>query len=293
MLVLSMSANEAGHTEGLAANRAWWDEVTPLHAASDFYDLDAFRQGRNDIKPFELDEVGPVSGRDLLHLQCHIGTDTLSWARHGARVVGLDFSAKSVEVAAQLATDCHLEAEFVRADVYDALEALGNRQFDIVYTGKGALGWLPDLDHWAEVVARLLRPGAILYLVEIHPVVQGVTGDGRTFTQDILGDRFQGWEGQGTYTDPTAITVNTVVFERNHALGELISAVINAGLSIEMFHEQSYTIAPAPWLVRGDDGFFRLPEGWPRYPLTYSLRARRGWRPRQQGQRGPNHRGSA
>src|SRR4051794_91701 len=112
---------------GRRANRAHWDEAAPLHAASDLYDLDGFRAGRDDIRPFELDEIGAVDGRDLLHLQCHLGTDTLSWARHGARVAGLDFSERSLVVARELAAALGIEAEFRCADVYDAVGAMDGR----------------------------------------------------------------------------------------------------------------------------------------------------------------------
>jgi SAM-dependent methyltransferase len=260
--------------EGRAANRVRWDEAAPLHAASELYDLAGFAAGRDDIRPFELVELGNVADLDLVHLQCHLGTDTLSWARHGARVVGLDFSLPAIQAARQLATDCDIEAEFVCADVYDALEALSGRSFDIVYTGVGALGLLPDLDEWAQVAAGLLRPGGALYLVEIHPIVVGVWGDGRTFTQDILEAQYVRWdEPGGTYAAPDAMFVNTVSFERAHALSEVISAVLSAGLTLHSFREQSYTNAPWPWTYKGEDGFYRLPEGWPKYPLTYSLLA--------------------
>lgn len=248
----------------------------PLHAASDLYDLAGFVAGRDDLRPFELLELGAVVGLDLLHLQCHLGTDTLSWARHGANVVGVDFAPAAVEVAAQLARDCGLHAEFVCADVYDSPEALGGRAFDIVYTGIGALGWLPDISRWAQVVAKLLRPGGVLYFVEIHPIVVGVVGDGRTLSQDIFEADYVRWdEPGGTYAAPDATFTNTASFERVHALSDVFSAVLDAGLNIELFHEQSYTNAPWPWTIRGDDGYHRLPKGWPKYPLTYSLRARR------------------
>src|ERR1700677_4501018 len=124
--------------EGRAANQARWDEAAPLHAASQLYDLTGSRAGRDDILPFELIELGSVVGLDLVHLQCHLGTDTLSWARHGAHVVGLDFSAAAIDAATQLAIDCAIDAEFVCSDVYDAANALDGRSFDIVYTGIGA-----------------------------------------------------------------------------------------------------------------------------------------------------------
>jgi len=224
--------------EGRAANLARWDEAAPLHAASELYDLAGFRTGRDDIRPFELLELGSVAGLDLVHLQCHLGTDTLSWARHGARVVGLDFSPAAIEAATQLAIDCAIDAEFVCSDVYDARSALDGRSFDIVYTGIGALGWLPDLDEWARVVDGLLRPGGILYLVEIHPIVLGVLSDGRTLDQDIFEAQYVRWDEKGgTYAAPDATLVNTTTFERSHALSEMISAVLCVGFRIELFHE--------------------------------------------------------
>ena len=259
----------------LDANRDRWDEAAPLHAKSDLYDLTGFRSGRDDIRPFELDELGDVTNLDLVHLQCHLGTDTLSWARHGARVVGLDFSLKSLEIARDLAASCGLTAEFVCADVYDAPAALSGRRFDVVYTGIGALGWLPDLRAWTQVVTELLRPGGVLYLVEIHPIVVGVVEDGLTINQDIFDAEFQAFEGSdGTYAAPDAHLTHTVSYERGHALSEVVSAVLDSGLVLELFHEQSYTNAPWPWTVRGTDGYYRLPAGWPRFPLTFSLRAR-------------------
>lgn len=260
--------------EGIEANRARWDEAAPLHAASDFYDLAGFRAGRDDLHPFERDELGDVAGLDLVHLQCHLGTDTLSWARHGANVVGLDFSPAALDVARGLAADCGLAAEFVCADVYDAPAALG-RTFDVVYTGVGALNWLPDLGPWAQVVASLLRPGGVVYLVEIHPIVVGVVHDGRTIDLDTFAGPFERWEEKGgTYAAPDAELANTASYERVHALSEVLSAVLDAGLSIELFHEHATSKAPWPWCERGADGLWRLPAGWPSFPLSYSLRAR-------------------
>lgn len=127
----------------IAANKAMWDERVPIHVAGDFYGVDEFRSGRQPlaIRPFEVDEMGSVEGRSLLHLQCHFGLDTLSWARLGARVTGLDFSGPAVAAATQLAADIGVAADFVQADLYDAVSALEGRQFDVVYTGKGALNW--------------------------------------------------------------------------------------------------------------------------------------------------------
>jgi 2-polyprenyl-3-methyl-5-hydroxy-6-metoxy-1,4-benzoquinol methylase len=264
------------HLPGRLANRDRWDEAAPLHAQSALYDLAGFRQGADHIRPFEHDELGSVAGLDLLHLQCHLGTDTLSWGRHGARVSGLDFSANAISIARDLAADCGIDASFWCADVYDAVDAVGGQKFDIVYTGIGALGWLPDLPAWAKVVTDLLRPEGVLYLVEIHPLVIGMLHDGRTLSQDIFEAQYTAWtEKGGTYAAPDAILEHTVTYERAHALSDVLTALLDAGLRLELFHEQSYTNAPWPWAERGDDGYYRLPSGSPRFPLTYSLRARK------------------
>ena len=131
------------------ANRASWDERVPIHVSGEFYDVAAFKAGEERLQPFEIAEVGDVAGKDLLHLQCHFGIDTLSWARRGARVTGLDFSGPAVEAASGLASDMGLEATFVQSDVYEAANATGGKAFDIVYTGRGALNWLPDIERWA------------------------------------------------------------------------------------------------------------------------------------------------
>ncbi len=264
------------HLQALVANQARWDEAAPLHAVSEMYDLAGFRAVPDRIRPFEHDEIDPVRGKDLLHLQCHVGTDTLSWAGHGARVSGLDFSPNAIDIACALAVDCGIDATFWCADVYDAVTAVDGRTFDIVYTGIGALGWLPDLRPWAKVVAELLRPGGALYLVEIHPIVPGVLDDGRTLKQDIFETDVVLWDDRrGTYAAPNADMEHTASYERVHAISDVISAVLEAGLTLELFHEQSYTNAEWPWAERGGDGYYRLPAGWPRFPLTYSLRARR------------------
>ena len=168
-------------------NLAWWQEAAAIHAASEFYDLEAIRHGRDRMRPYEIKELGSVAGCDLLHLQCHIGTDTVSWARRGARVVGLDYSSNSLDVARELAEACGLPIEFVCSDVYEAPSALAHRRFDVVYTGIGALNWLPDLRPWAQVVSELLRTDGHLYLSEIHPLVFGMADDGRSLVRDIIG----------------------------------------------------------------------------------------------------------
>lgn len=261
----------------LDANRAAWDERVPIHVDSAFYDNDSFRAGRIALRPFEIAEVGPVAGRSLVHLQCHFGQDTLSWARMGAHVTGVDFSAAGVAAARALAVEIGVEATFVEANVYDAVQALGGRQFDIVYTGLGALVWLPDITRWAEVVAALIRPGGFVYLAEFHPVADIFADDRLVADHDYFtrpgGTRY---DDPGTYVDWDAPTRHNVNYEWSHPIGAVVSALIDAGLVIELLHEHDHTLFERwPFLERHDDGTYRLPAGMPRLPLMYSLRARR------------------
>ncbi|MFC7218079.1 class I SAM-dependent methyltransferase [Streptomyces polyrhachis] len=265
----------------LVANRAMWDERAPIHAASDFYDIPAFLAGRDPLRDFERAEVGDVTGRSLLHLQCHLGLDTLSWARHGAaRVVGLDFSEPAVDTARELARELGLgqdRAAFVAADVHEAAAAVPDPAYDIVYTGGGALCWLPDLEHWAQTAASLVAPGGFLYVAEFHPltdVLDGPTGsrvEHDYFNRDAWID-----DTPGTYADLGAATVDNRSAEWQHPIGEVVSAVAAAGLRIDFLHEHDLTLFQRFETLRPqDDGTFRFPPGAPRVPLMYSLKASR------------------
>jgi SAM-dependent methyltransferase len=256
-----------------AANRANWDERVPIHLASAFYDVEGFRTGRLSLEPFELAEVGDVSGRDLVHLQCHFGLDTLSWAQLGAEATGLDFSEPAVESARRLAAEMGIDARFVCADVLDAPCALG-AEYDIVYTGHGALNWVPDLDRWADGVAALLRPGGFVYLSEFHPASWVVDEREPRLVGDYFDRGPHRWDEPGTYADPEAVTTHNVTYEWNYGLGEVVSVLTGRGLFLEFLHERPYTLFPAfPWLDRHDDGTYRPRDGAPRVPLMYSLRA--------------------
>jgi len=157
--------------ETIRSNRDVWDAWTKIHVGSEFYDVASFKNGERPIRiaDYEREEVGSVEGKTLLHLQCHFGLDTLSWARLGATVTGLDFSAAAIEAARTLAAEVGIPATFVQSDVYSAAEVL-DEQFDIVYTSSGVLGWLPDIVGWARVAVHFVRPGGFLYITEIHPV---------------------------------------------------------------------------------------------------------------------------
>lgn len=259
----------------LAENQARWDELARLHPDTEFYDLPHVIAGGGGLRPWEDDELGSVTGLDVVHLQCHIGTDTIALARRGARVVGLDFAPSAIAAGVKLAARCDLAIEFVEANVYDAASVLAPRTFDVVYTGIGAIGWLPDLERWTEVVAALLRPGGFLFLSEFHPMWLAVIKDGRTICQPAIDAPFQRWIAKGSYADPEAPLTNAATWERLHALGDVFGAVLDAGLTIELFREFDRTVCPTPWLQLRDDGLWHFPPDAHRFPLMYSLRARK------------------
>jgi SAM-dependent methyltransferase len=255
-----------------------WDERVPIHVQSAFYDVEGFvTRTREGIEPFEGEEVGSVDGLSLVHLQCHFGIDTLAWARRGARVVGLDFSEPAIHAARALAVRAGLpDAEFVVADVYDALSTLDGRRFNVVYTGKGALNWLPDLARWADVCGRLMAPGGVLYLSEFHPVGDVFEwGDELSPSYSYFLDEPLVDESSGTYADLDAETRENISVEWHHPLGDVVSALATVGLRIEFLHEYPFTLYPRwTFLERHDDGTYWFPSDKPPLPLLYSLRAR-------------------
>ncbi|MGP3917181.1 class I SAM-dependent methyltransferase [Nonomuraea sp. 10N515B] len=257
----------------LTTNRANWNARVPIHVASDFYDVEGFKaSGRSVLRPFEVAEVGDVSGRRLAHLQCHLGLDTLSWARLGAEVTGLDFSSDAIHHARRIAAEGGIRARFVTADVYDAAEALGET-YDIVYTGIGALVWLPDLTRWAETVAALLNPDGFLYLAEFHPFADILDDEtGTKVTHDYFASGPHVWDEPYTYTGGELSEHRTSV-QFQHGLGEVVSAVAAAGLRVEFVHEHDHTLFRRYATLSNDGTGYRLPEGAPKIPLMYSLRA--------------------
>ena len=259
----------------LEVNRANWDARTTVHAASDFYDLKGFRAGASTLRTFEVAELGDVTGATLLHLQCHLGLDTLSWARLGARVTGLDFSPAAIAVARELARDVGLDgrARFIGSDVYTAAETLGGQRFDVVYTGGGALVWLPDLARWARTVASCLRDGGQVYLAEFHPLTHCLDDDGRTVARDYFDSAPEVCDHPATYTDGPSLTHPTSV-QWQHTLADVITAVAQAGLRLEFLHEHPTTsFARYPVLERDAHGDYRFPDARPRLPLAFSLLA--------------------
>ena len=257
----------------LHLNRSNWDERVPIHVRSELYDVPEFVLGKEPLYRFELRELGDLAGKDVVHLQCHFGMDTLSLARKGARVTGLDFSPPALEAARKLATEVGLEARFVQANVYDAVSALGET-YDLVYTGKGALNWLPDIGEWAAVVASLLRPGGALYLSEFHPLLFAFADDDLLVEHPYFNEGPIVWDDGSDYADPAARIESARTVEWPHPFSEVVSSVIEAGLRLEFLHEfRECGFARFPFLVESRPGLFVTPPGMPSLPMMYSLRA--------------------
>jgi SAM-dependent methyltransferase len=256
-----------------------WDERVPIHLASKFYDVPGFKAGRPAIEPFEVDELGPLGGLRLLHLQCHFGMDTLDLVRMHPTLtaVGLDFSGPAIAAATSLASELGLSdrARFVEAEVASASAILGPSQFDVVYTGKGALCWLNDLPAWAHQCWTLLRPGGWLYVCEFHPVGHALSFDAPTIEGDYF--RVDPWadETSGTYADSAAETEHNFSYCWNHPLPQILGALLNEGFILRFYHEWDYTLFElTSWLVKGDDRRYRWPSNVPgKLPLMYSLKA--------------------
>lgn len=264
-------------------NRALWDERAPAHAASPEYALDRFASDPHhlsDVVRFDRARLGDISGLRGVHLQCHLGTDTVSLSRLGARLSGLDFSPAAIAAARDLARSARAEIDFHVADVHDAVEVLGAGAYDLVFTGIGALCWLPDVERWARVVAGLLRPGGRLFLREEHPMMYTLADprpDGLVVVEYPYFTPAEPavWDEPGTYVTTEVQFTHTVSHEWSHGLGEVVSAVLSTGMTITGLVEHD----SVPWNARpGEmdeaDGEWRMRERPERFPCTYTLQAR-------------------
>jgi SAM-dependent methyltransferase len=268
------------------ANVSLWDEWAELHRGSAMYDLVGFKKGRTSLNGIELDEVGDVRGKTLLHLQCHFGLDTLSFARLGAKVTGVDFSDRATSLACSVRSEVGIkesDARFVCSDVYD-LEGKLDGRFDIVYTSYGVLAWLRDLDEWSRLVTRFLSPKGFFYMVELHPFLN-------CFDQDspdpsLLRVRFPYFpesgrplrvRTHGSYADRTAHVKEPFSYQYDHPLSEVVSALTKHGLRVEFLHEFPFCYHRIfPWLVqkKGDNRWV-FPRRVPSFPLLFSIKASR------------------
>jgi SAM-dependent methyltransferase len=263
------------------ANLNLWNEWATIHEKSTTYDVEGFKAGNLSLHQLEIEEVGDVSGKSLLHLQCHFGLDTLSWARLGATVTGIDFSDKAIEIARRLSDELDIPATFILSDVYGLPDVLDGR-FDIVFTSYGVLCWLRDIRRWAQIAAHFLRPGGTFYIAEFHPFAYVFDDEAATPELKVRYPYFSQskpleFEGDRSYADPDAPVNQRVHYEWDHRLGEIVTALIDAGLCIEFLHEFPYTVngTMMPSMQPGDDGLYRLSESDGMIPLMYSIKAKR------------------
>lgn len=267
------------HDHAEESNRLLWDEMARVHIRA-YTEVQLLRDGVEILDEIELREVGEVRGKRLLHLQCHIGTDTLAWARRGAIVTGVDFSSEAIACAEALRDELRLSARFLRSNVYD-LPGVLQEQFDIVYTSRGVLCWLRDLDAWARVVARFLKPGGIFYLMESHPILNaleerapGVLSFVRSYFHGREPTR---WDAGGPdYADPSH-RLQHPAHEWDWALSDVVNAVVGAGLRIEILNEYDREFFRRfPSMTSEDGRWYRLPQYAGMVPLLFTLRARKG-----------------
>ncbi len=258
-------------------NRERWDELVSIHTANNIYGVEDFIAGQNKLNALELGEVGSVDGKNLLHLQCHFGLDTLSWARLGAHVTGVDFSEAGIHAAKELAELCQLDARFLCSNLYDLPQNLLG-QFDIVFTSYGVLGWLPDIKRWAQIAASYVKPGGFFYIAEFHPFALVFDDESKdlSFRYPYFEKGARRYEVHGSYMDASIETRVNEEYGWDHPLGEIVTALIDNGLRTEFLHEHSYSVfQQMPSLQPDGNGLWKFPNGEAPIPLMFSLRARK------------------
>jgi 2-polyprenyl-3-methyl-5-hydroxy-6-metoxy-1,4-benzoquinol methylase len=260
----------------IKSNRELWNAWTRVHVTSKLYDVEGFKRGENRLDEVVREGVGDVRGKSLLHLQCHFGLDTLSWARLGARVTGADFSGEAISTARELAHELGFDANFVCANIYDLPNVLTGK-FDIVFTSHGVLTWLPDLNAWARVIAHFLKPGGFFFVAEGHPFAYVFDDE----NPDDLRVRYSyfhvnepgKYEVHGSYADRTA-DIHGTEYAWTHSIGDVINALIRTGLHIEELCEYPFNAwQMLPFMEQDAAGWWRLPERFPQIPLMFSLKA--------------------
>jgi SAM-dependent methyltransferase len=264
----------------LGANQDNWNDRTPIHLGSDFYDVEGWIRENRGPRAMEAQALGDVTGLRLAHLQCHIGLDTLAWARVGAVVTGLDFSDAAIEAARDIASRAGLSgtSSFVCADVHDAAQVLGESAFDVVYVSLGALCWLPSVAAWADQVSQLLVPGGRLYLHDVHPLLMAL-GDEQLEIEYSYFEEPEPvcWDDPKSYTDGEGTLAHPRSYQWSHGIAEIVSAVMEHGLCLERLEEHDWLPTQRfSFMVPDGEGRWIMPADRPRIPLSFSLLASKG-----------------
>jgi len=262
-------------TDYTNSNRVHWNARTAVNAAR--YDIAGFKVGKSTLNPIELEELNDVAGKSMLHLQCHFGLDTLSWARLGAHVTGVDFSDDAIALAERLTQETGLDARFICTDIYKLTQVLEDK-FDIIYTSGGVLFWLSDLGQWAKIIAHFLKPGGILYLQEEHPFLNvfddsdDVTELHTCYPYFHTGQPIR-IEGFLPFSDPAA-NQRSVEYSWSFSFSDILNALIAAGLRLDYLHEFSHgSNRRFPFMVQSEEGRWRWKDATNNIPLTFSLQA--------------------
>ena len=252
-------------------NKNAWNNKTEVHIASEFYDMKGFLEGKSTLNSIELELLGVISNKKILHLQCHFGQDTMTFSRMGAHSTGIDFSEKAIEKATEFSKQLNLDTTFICCDMYEAPKYL-NEQFDIVFTSYGTIGWLPDLDKWAKVVSHFLKPGGKFVMADFHPVVWMYDNDFKEVFYHYFNVEPIIEEETGTYAEKEAeLSAKTIGW--NHPISEILNSLINSGLEINCFNEYDYS--PYNCFNETEEfepNKFRIKNFGNKIPMVYSIK---------------------
>ena len=254
-------------------NKKWWNDVTRIHAKSKLYDLENFKKGKSHLEPLELGEVGDVKGKTLLHLMCHFGMGTLSWAREGAIATGVDFSDDSITLAKKLSKEIAVPATFICSDIYELPNVL-NKKFDIISMSYGVLLWLQNIKKWAKIISHFLKKGGMFYIAEIHPFTNILSHDFQIYYKYFDKGPYID-DSSGTYTNWDEDDIKGTTYEWSYTISDVINALINEGLKIEYVHEFPFTMYDQfpGFMEKNKKGQYVLKNKKIQIPLLFSLKA--------------------
>lgn len=256
-------------------NRKSWNELTTIHSESSFYDVESFKKGKTSLNNIELEELGDIKGKKLLHLQCHFGMDTLSLARLGAEVVGIDISDTSIQKAAELSSELGIPARFIRSNVYD-IENVLNETFDIIYTSYGAINWLDDLDRWAKIISRYLKSNGIFYMVEFHPFRYTLNEKSEIYYSYFKSKPIETVVDKSNTEESEISNKDLKHVEWHHSLSEVLNSLISNGLKIEFLNEFPYQVYNCfPNLIENEKGKWVSEKYGDKIPYLYSIKAKK------------------
>ncbi len=258
------------------ANKKLWNDNTSYHVKSKFYDMDSFKNGATSLMPTELNELGNIKGKKILHLQCHFGQDSISLSRLGAEVTGVDFSEDAINYAINLADELRMDTKFICANIYDLPNILEKR-FDIVFTSYGTICWLPDLDKWAEIISKFLLPGGLFYFVEFHSHLMIYDDEFEKvehsyfFNNKPIIDEYE-----GTYADKNA-PIKNIAYGWNHPISEILTSLLNQNLILHQFNEFPFSHYDCfPNMEKIADRKYVFKNFGNKIPYMFSLKATKG-----------------